>query len=31
MTKYWKSMTWLLGTIIGSAIFALGFALFLEP
>jgi uncharacterized membrane-anchored protein YitT (DUF2179 family) len=31
MKKYWKSMTWLLGTIIGSAIFALGFALFLEP
>ena len=31
MKKYWKDLVWLLGTVGGSAVFALGFALFLEP
>ena len=31
MKKYWKDLTWLLGTVAGSAVFALGFSLFLEP
>ena len=31
MKKYWKDLTWLLGTVFGSAMFALGFSLFLEP
>lgn len=31
MKKYWKDLAWLLGTVSGSAIFALGFSLFLEP
>ena len=31
MKKYWKDLAWLLGTVGGSAIFALGFSLFLEP
>lgn len=31
MKKYWKDLTWLLGTVFGSAVFALGFSLFLEP
>ena len=31
MKKYWKDLVWLLGTVGGSAMFALGFALFLEP
>ena len=31
MKKYWKDLNWLLGTVGGSAIFAVGFSLFLEP
>ena len=31
MKKHWKDIAWLLGTVSGSAIFALGFSLFLEP
>ena len=31
MKKYWKDLLWGLGTVVGSAMFALGFALFLEP
>ena len=31
MKKYWKDLTWVLGTVVGSAVFALGFSLFLEP
>ena len=31
MKKYWKELLWGLGTVVGSAMFALGFALFLEP
>ena len=31
MKKYWKDLAWLLGTVSGSTIFALGFSLFLEP
>ena len=31
MKKYWKDLLWGLGTVAGSAMFALGFALFLEP
>lgn len=31
MKKYWKDIVWVLGTVIGSALFALGFSLFLEP
>ncbi len=31
MKKYWKDIMWILGTVIGSAMFALGFSLFLEP
>lgn len=31
MKKYWKDLVWLLGTVCGSAMFALGFSLFLEP
>ena len=31
MKKHWKDIAWFLGTIGGSAIFALGFSMFLEP
>lgn len=31
MKKHWKDFLWLLGTLGGSAVFALGFSLFLEP
>ena len=31
MERIWKSYRWLMGTILGSAVFALGFALFLAP
>ena len=31
MKKYWKDLLWGLRTVVGSAMFALGFALFLEP
>ena len=31
MKKHWKDILWLMGTLGGSAIFALGFSLFLEP
>ena len=31
MKKYRKDLTWLLGTVAGSAVFALGFSVFLEP
>lgn len=31
MRKIWEKISWIPATIIGSAIFALGFALFLEP
>ena len=31
MKKYWKDIVWILGTVVGSAMFALGFSLFLEP
>ena len=31
MKKHWKDVMWLLGTLGGSAMFALGFSLFLEP
>ena len=31
MKKYWKDWLWGLGTVVGSTMFALGFALFLEP
>lgn len=31
MKKHWKDILWLLGTLGGSAVFALGFSLFLEP
>ena len=31
MKKHWKDILWLLGTLSGSALFALGFSLFLEP
>ena len=31
MKKHWKDIVWLLGTLGGSAMFALGFSLFLEP
>lgn len=31
MKKYWKDWLWELGTVVGSTMFALGFALFLEP
>ena len=31
MKKHWKDLLWLLGTLGGSAVFALGFSLFLEP
>lgn len=31
MKKHWKDIVWFLGTVGGSAIFALGFSLFLEP
>ena len=31
MKKHWKDIVWLLGTVGGSAIFALGFSMFLEP
>jgi len=31
MKKLWKDILWLLGTLGGSATFALGFSLFLEP
>lgn len=31
MKKYWKDIMWILGTVIGSAMFAFGFSLFLEP
>lgn len=31
MTKYWKQYGWILGTAAGSAVFSLGFSLFLIP
>ena len=31
MKKHWKDIVWFLGTVGGSAIFALGFSMFLEP
>ena len=31
MKKYWNDLVWVLGTVAGSAIFAFGFSLFLEP
>lgn len=31
MKKHWKDILWLFGTLGGSAVFALGFSLFLEP
>lgn len=31
MEKFWKSYGWVVKTLFGSAIFALGFSLFLEP
>ena len=31
MKKHWKDIVWLLSTLGGSAVFALGFSLFLEP
>lgn len=31
MTQFWKKTNWVLYTILGSALFALGFSLFLEP
>ena len=31
MKKYWNDSVWVLGTVAGSAIFAFGFSLFLEP
>lgn len=31
MEKFWKSYGWVVKTLLGSAIFALGFSLFLEP
>lgn len=31
MQKYWQKTGWIAATILGSAVFALGFALFLEP
>lgn len=31
MKKIWKKMNWVFYTILGSAIFAMGFSLFLEP
>lgn len=31
MEKLWKSYGWVVKTLFGSAIFALGFSLFLEP
>ena len=31
MGKFWKNYSWVFKTIVGSAVFALGFSLFLEP
>lgn len=31
MREIWKKLSWIPATIVGSAVFALGFALFLEP
>lgn len=31
MSAFWKKVSWIPATILGSAIFALGFALFLQP
>ena len=31
MKKLWEKIDWIVGTILGSAVFALGFALFLDP
>lgn len=31
MEKFWKNYSWVFKTIVGSAVFALGFSLFLEP
>ena len=31
MKKYWEDLKWILGTVVGSALFALGFSVFLEP
>lgn len=31
MTAVWKKASWILATVVGSAIFALGFSFFLEP
>ena len=31
MKKLWQKIDWIVGTILGSAAFALGFALFLDP
>ena len=31
MKKLWQKIDWIAGTVLGSAAFALGFALFLDP
>ncbi len=31
MVEFWKKIRWILATIVGSALFALGFSLFLQP
>lgn len=31
MGKFWKKYSWVFNTVVGSAVFALGFSLFLEP
>ena len=31
MKKLWQKIDWIVETILGSAAFALGFALFLDP
>lgn len=31
MEEFWKKIRWILATIVGSALFALGFSLFLQP
>ena len=31
MKKYWEDLKWILGTVVGSSLFALGFSVFLEP